>query len=205
MSSADTEVFQTDSIDRIITDREEKWILDNNVKRKRQWLSRGSKPIPHPRSGPHPKNSSSKLTELHEEGIRRLMHFAKTRSVNAQALISNNYDLATATAVKSTNKSHVLIETIPPSRIVHFANIIHKTFHNPFDDLKAAILQHTEPSAVERVEKLLQQECVGESRPTAWMKLLAPGESFHSDFLKSSFLNNTPTEHAACRGKYSRN
>ncbi|VUZ46934.1 unnamed protein product, partial [Hymenolepis diminuta] len=36
------------------------WILYNNVKRKRLWLSQdsGSKPIPQLRSGPHSKNSS---------------------------------------------------------------------------------------------------------------------------------------------------
>lgn len=46
--------LQAPFLDRIITG-DEKWILYNNVKRKRQWLSRGSKPIPQPRSGLHPK------------------------------------------------------------------------------------------------------------------------------------------------------
>ncbi|VUZ50494.1 unnamed protein product [Hymenolepis diminuta] len=55
-----------------------------------------------------------------------------------------------------TSKFHILIETIPPSLIVLFANVIQKPSQNPYDDLKAAILQHTQPSAAERVEKLLQ-------------------------------------------------
>ncbi|KAM3171000.1 hypothetical protein ACTXT7_017483, partial [Hymenolepis weldensis] len=38
----------------------------------------------------------------------------------------------------------------------------------------AAILQHTQPSAAGRVEKLLQLQCAGESRSTAWTKPLAP-------------------------------
>ncbi|VUZ53928.1 unnamed protein product [Hymenolepis diminuta] len=44
--------LQAPFLDRIITDSNEKWwILYNNVKRKRQWLSQdsGSKPIPQPR------------------------------------------------------------------------------------------------------------------------------------------------------------
>ncbi|VUZ57020.1 unnamed protein product, partial [Hymenolepis diminuta] len=55
-----------------------------------------------------------------------------------------------------TSKFHTLIEAIPPSLVVHFANVIQKPSQNPYDDLKAAILQHSQPSAAERVEKLLQ-------------------------------------------------
>ncbi|KAM3183053.1 hypothetical protein ACTXT7_011102 [Hymenolepis weldensis] len=76
------------------------------------------------------------------------------------------------------NKFHVLIETIPPSLIVQFTNIIQNPSPNPYGNLKAAILQHTQPFAAERVQKLVQQECVGDLRPNAlltWMKLLAPG------------------------------
>ena len=42
-------------LDRIITG--DKWILYKNVKRKRQLLSRGAKPMPQPRSELHPENS----------------------------------------------------------------------------------------------------------------------------------------------------
>ncbi|KAM3171129.1 hypothetical protein ACTXT7_017237 [Hymenolepis weldensis] len=59
-------------------------------------------------------------------------------------------------------------------------NIIQKPSPNLYGDLKAATSEHTQPSAAGRVEKLLQQECVRESRPAAWMKLLAPGEPFQS-------------------------
>ncbi|VUZ46810.1 unnamed protein product [Hymenolepis diminuta] len=50
--------LQAPFLHRIITDSDKKWwILYNNVKRKRLWLSQdsGSKPIPQPRSGLHPK------------------------------------------------------------------------------------------------------------------------------------------------------
>ncbi|VUZ54495.1 unnamed protein product [Hymenolepis diminuta] len=50
------------------------------------------------------------------------------------------------------NKFHVLIKTIPPFLIVQFANIIQKPSPNPYDDLKAAILQRTQPSISERDE-----------------------------------------------------
>ncbi|KAM3181404.1 hypothetical protein ACTXT7_014445 [Hymenolepis weldensis] len=66
---------------------------------------------------------------------------------------------------RQIRKFHVLIEVIPPSLIVHFADIIQRPSSNPYDDLKAATLQHTQPSA-------------------AVMKLLAPGESFDIDFWK---------------------
>ncbi|VUZ38832.1 unnamed protein product [Hymenolepis diminuta] len=49
-----------------------------------------------------------------------------------------------------TSKFHILIETIPPFLTVHFANVIQKPSQNPYDDLKAALLQHTQPSAAER-------------------------------------------------------
>ncbi|VUZ46811.1 unnamed protein product [Hymenolepis diminuta] len=91
------------------------------------------------------------------------------------------------------NKFHVLIEIIPPSLIVQFANIIQEPSPNPYDDLKAAILQHTQQSATERIEKLLQQEWVGELRLTALlngMKLLAPGESF---FWKLLYFKKLPS------------
>ncbi|VDL59509.1 unnamed protein product [Hymenolepis diminuta] len=50
---------------------------------------------------------------------------------------------------------------------------------NPYDDLKTALLQPTQPSVAERVQKLLQQECVGNFRVIALLneiKLLAPRE-----------------------------
>ncbi|VUZ44860.1 unnamed protein product, partial [Hymenolepis diminuta] len=49
-------------------------------------------------------------------------------------------------------KFHVLIETIPPSLIVQFANITQKPSSNPYDDLKAGVLRHTQPSTAERDE-----------------------------------------------------
>ncbi|VUZ57032.1 unnamed protein product, partial [Hymenolepis diminuta] len=89
----------------------------------------------------------------------------------------------------------ILIETIPPSLIVHFANVIQKPSQHPYDDLKAAILQHTKPSAPESVEKLLQQECIGDLKPTPLlnrMKLLAPGESFNTDIWKLLYFKKLP-------------
>ncbi|VUZ39991.1 unnamed protein product [Hymenolepis diminuta] len=77
-----------------------------------------------------------------------------------------------------------------------FADVIQKPSQNPYDDLKAAILQHTQPSAAERVEKLLQQECTGDLKPTALlnrMKLLAPGESFNMDFWKILYFKKLPS------------
>jgi len=41
-------------ISRIVTG-DEKWVLYNNVQRKRQWLSSGQQPIPTPKPGLHPK------------------------------------------------------------------------------------------------------------------------------------------------------
>ncbi|VUZ55076.1 unnamed protein product [Hymenolepis diminuta] len=80
-------------------------------------------------------------------------------------------------------------------RIVHFANVTQKSSQNPYDDLKAAILQHTQPSAAERVEKLLQLECIGDLKPTALlyrMKLLAPRECFDTDFWKLLYFKKLP-------------
>ncbi|VUZ49246.1 unnamed protein product [Hymenolepis diminuta] len=73
-----------------------------------------------------------------------------------------------------------------------------KAFPNPYDDLKTAILQHIQPSAAERVEKLLQQECVEELRSSEvfnTMKLFAPGESFDTDYWKP--CPNTPLDFAS--------
>ncbi|VUZ48385.1 unnamed protein product [Hymenolepis diminuta] len=49
--------LQAPFLDPIITHIEEKWILYNNFKRKKRWLSQDtdSKPIPKPRSGLHPQ------------------------------------------------------------------------------------------------------------------------------------------------------
>ncbi|VDL64892.1 unnamed protein product [Hymenolepis diminuta] len=66
---------------------------------------------------------------------------------------------------------------------------------NPYDDLKAAILQHTQPFAAEKVEKLLHQGCIGDLKPTALlkkMKLLAPGDSFDTDFRKLLYFKKLP-------------
>ncbi|VDL59796.1 unnamed protein product [Hymenolepis diminuta] len=74
-----------------------------------------------------------------------------------------------------------------PEHAPGFANIIQKLSSNPYDDLKAAILRHIQSSATERVGKLLQQECIGDLKPIALlnrMKLLAPGESFDTNFWK---------------------
>ncbi|VUZ51837.1 unnamed protein product [Hymenolepis diminuta] len=74
--------------------------------------------------------------------------------------------------------------------------IIQKPSQNPYDDLKAATLQHTQPFAAERVEKLLQLECTGDLKPTALlyrMKLLAPGESFNKDFWKLLYFKKLPS------------
>ncbi|VUZ44950.1 unnamed protein product, partial [Hymenolepis diminuta] len=75
-------------------------------------------------------------------------------------------------------------------------DVIQKPSQNPYDDLKAAILQHTQPSAAERVEKLLQQGWTGDLKPTALlnrMKLLAPGESFDTDFWKLLYFRKLPS------------
>ncbi|VUZ51376.1 unnamed protein product [Hymenolepis diminuta] len=60
---------------------------------------------------------------------------------------------------RQISKFHILIETIPPSLIVDFTNVIQKPSQNPNDDLKAAILQHTQLSAAKRIGKLIQQVC----------------------------------------------
>ncbi|VUZ44866.1 unnamed protein product [Hymenolepis diminuta] len=94
-----------------------------------------------------------------------------------------------------TSKFHILIEIIPPTLIVHFAHVIQKPSQNPYDDLKAAILQHTQPFAAEKVEKLLHQGCIGDLKPTALlkkMKLLAPGDSFDTDFRKLLYFKKLP-------------
>ncbi|KAM3181116.1 hypothetical protein ACTXT7_014990 [Hymenolepis weldensis] len=50
---------------------------------------------------------------------------------------------------RQINKFHVIIETISPPLIVQFANIVQKPSPNPYDNLNAAILQHTQPFAVQ--------------------------------------------------------
>ncbi|KAM3185118.1 hypothetical protein ACTXT7_007037 [Hymenolepis weldensis] len=65
-----------------------------------------------------------------------------------------------------------------------FVDIIQAPSSNHYGDLK---LQQTQPSAAERVQKLLEQECVEDLQLTALlrkMKLLAHEESFGAEFLK---------------------
>ncbi|VUZ48118.1 unnamed protein product [Hymenolepis diminuta] len=91
------------------------------------------------------------------------------------------------------------IENISPEIVNSLASVqdvLQNPSQNPYDDLKAAILQHTQPSAAERVEKLLQQECTGNLKPIALlnrMKLLAPGESFNTDFWKILCFRKLPS------------
>ncbi|KAM3179168.1 hypothetical protein ACTXT7_001119 [Hymenolepis weldensis] len=64
--------LQAPFLDPVITDSDEKWILYKNIKRKRQRLSRVSKPIPQSRQfGTAPE--CSKLAKFHEEGMRKFM------------------------------------------------------------------------------------------------------------------------------------
>lgn len=67
-------------------------------------------------------------------------------------------------------------------------------YSNACDDLKAAILQQTRPSAVEQVQKFHQQECIGDLRLTVLlirMRELAPEESFDAAFWKLVYLKNS--------------
>ncbi|VUZ54416.1 unnamed protein product [Hymenolepis diminuta] len=85
------------------------------------------------------------------------------------------------------NKFHVLVEFIPPSITVQIANIILTSSSNPHDELDAAILQQTQPSTDERVQQLLQHDCIGDLRPNALlgsMKQFAPEEPFDASFWK---------------------
>ncbi|VUZ41571.1 unnamed protein product [Hymenolepis diminuta] len=75
-------------------------------------------------------------------------------------------------------------------------NIRSQLSSNPYCGFKVAILQHTQTSAAVRVEKLLQEECLGDLRPTALlnrMKLLAPEESFDTDFWKLLYSKKLPS------------
>ncbi|KAM3172027.1 hypothetical protein ACTXT7_015383 [Hymenolepis weldensis] len=49
--------------------------------------------------------------------------------------------------------------------LILFANIIQTPSSNPHDELDAAILQQIQPSAAERVQQLLQHDCIGDLRP----------------------------------------
>ncbi|VUZ42531.1 unnamed protein product, partial [Hymenolepis diminuta] len=76
------------------------------------------------------------------------------------------------------------------------ANTIQKPSSNPYYDLKAAILQYTQLSATERVQKLLQQQCLEDLRPIALvklMKLLVSGESFETEFWKLLYFEKLPS------------
>lgn len=85
-------------LERIVTG-DEKWVLYNNIQRKRQWLSRKEKPLPVPKDGLHPK----KIMLCLWWDMRGLIHYEMlnhNQTVTAEKYSSQLEDLKNALSRK---------------------------------------------------------------------------------------------------------